>query len=438
MATFVPTNTYTNNNNNNNNNNKELKISEPQKISENVYNFQKNNNNSAVHQTTLGRKKNSICFATMCKNEEHCIQETLESVYKYIDYWVVCDTGSTDRTCEIVQSFFDEKGIPGELFVDEWKGFDYNKTLLFDRCYKKAEYIMHLDADDLLVGDFSFTEDDAGMLNYFCWCKRGESSNVKFKVLFMYNNNYHWKFCGVAHTTIKCLDCNDGLQEGYLTHQNFYLNSRDTGNRSNDPEKYYKDALKLQEQFFNTLIEDPDFLNARSVFYTAQSYRDARKYKEAAQWYALYTKLKENVSWNEEAYISWINLGKILSSFDERKELVIRCFESAMKIIPDRAEAQFELGKYYNHKKMFEQSYNILVAGYAVNLENAKKKYRLFVNEMCYGKFILDELSVSCYWMKKYVEGKKYLMQIIHDPDFANDKTRLETNLQFFDTELNR
>ena len=29
--------------------------------------------------------KPTLCFATMCKNEEHCIIETLESVYKYID-----------------------------------------------------------------------------------------------------------------------------------------------------------------------------------------------------------------------------------------------------------------------------------------------------------------------------------------------------------------
>ena len=39
----------------------------------------------------------TLCFITMCKNEEHCIQQTLESVYKHIDYWVVCDTGSTDN-----------------------------------------------------------------------------------------------------------------------------------------------------------------------------------------------------------------------------------------------------------------------------------------------------------------------------------------------------
>ena len=44
----------------------------------------------------------SLCFITMCKNEEHCIKNTLESVYKYIDYWIVCDTESTDNTCDIV------------------------------------------------------------------------------------------------------------------------------------------------------------------------------------------------------------------------------------------------------------------------------------------------------------------------------------------------
>lgn len=417
MATFVPTTSST----------------EPEKITDNVYNFKNKNltktNNSSSY--ILG-KKNSICFATMCKNEEHCIRDTLESVYKYIDYWVVCDTGSTDRTCEIVKSFFQEKGIPGELFVDEWQGFDKNKTLMFNRCYKKAEYILHLDADDLLMGDFSFTEEDAGKLNYFCWCKRGENSTVKFKVLFMYNNNYHWKFCGVAHTTIKCIDCNDKLEEGDMTHKDFFLNSRDTGNRSSDPEKYYKDALKLTSQFFDTLVVDPDGLNARSAFYTAQSYRDAHRPKEACQWYSLYTKLRPELTWIEETYVAWTNLGKILSSLDEEKHVVINCFQNAIKLIPDRAEGYFDLGKYYNQKQMFDKAYETLLNGYKVDLEMAKNKYRLFVHERCYGKFILDELSVSCYWLHKYDEGKGYLNQIINDPDFSEDMPRLQANMGFF------
>ena len=59
----------------------------------------------------MTKTRPTIVFATMCKNEEHCIQKTLESVYKSIDYWIVCDTGSTDRTCDIVRDFFKEKNI---------------------------------------------------------------------------------------------------------------------------------------------------------------------------------------------------------------------------------------------------------------------------------------------------------------------------------------
>src|SRR5437899_13080102 len=106
------------------------------------------------------KNRPSICFATMCKNEEHCIRHTLESVYRYIDAWVVCDTGSTDSTCDIVRDFFNEKNIPGELFVDEWVGFDVNKTLMMKRAYDRSDYVMHLDADDLLVGEFRFENTD--------------------------------------------------------------------------------------------------------------------------------------------------------------------------------------------------------------------------------------------------------------------------------------
>ena len=100
--------------------------------------------------------KSSLCFITMCKNEEHCIIKTLESVYKFIDNWVVCDTGSTDKTCEIVTEFFKEKDIPGELFHHEWVGFDVNKTKMYELCYKKTDYVLHLDADDHIIGNFDF------------------------------------------------------------------------------------------------------------------------------------------------------------------------------------------------------------------------------------------------------------------------------------------
>ena len=54
-----------------------------------------------------------FCFNTMVNNESHVIERMLESVYPYIDYWVIQDNGSTDGTQDIIKNFFNEKGIPG-------------------------------------------------------------------------------------------------------------------------------------------------------------------------------------------------------------------------------------------------------------------------------------------------------------------------------------
>jgi hypothetical protein len=292
---------------------------------------------------------------------------------------------------------------------------------------------LHLDADDLLEGNFCFTNEDAGKLSYLVWCRRGNNS-FRYKVQLIFNNNYHWKFCGVAHTTIKCLDCSENLERGDLTDKDFYLNSRDTGNRSTDPEKYYKDALKLKEQFYNTLDDDDDNLNSRSVFYTAQSYRDSQKYKEAIQWYNLYIKLTN--TWIEEKFESYMNLGLLYKITNQSLEKIVSSYTNAINIFPDRAEPYLELGRYLNTKNNFQQAYDILSQGRKLSLDKVKNKYLLYVNEKSYGKYMDDELSVSCYWLDKCEEGKRLLEGIIDDPDFLHAKERLDKNMDFMNKKL--
>jgi len=45
------------------------------------------------------------------KNEAHVIVKTLINLCEKIDfsYWVICDTGSTDNTKEVIIDFFKEK-----------------------------------------------------------------------------------------------------------------------------------------------------------------------------------------------------------------------------------------------------------------------------------------------------------------------------------------
>lgn len=378
--------------------------------------------------TSGSSTKPTICFITMCKNEEHCIKATLESVYKYIDYWIVCDTESTDNTCNIVTEFFKEKNIPGELFIDKWRGFDKHKSLMFERAYNKTDYVFHLDADDFLVGDLDkdlLLQDkkDKYSFNYI----RG---SAKFKTSSLYNNRLRWIYVGVAHNLIICLDKKDVSCSNIFVKDDVWVDNNERGARKFDPNKYINDALKLKDQFFETLYEDPYGLNYRSVFYTAQSYMDSSHFKEAIQWYTLYTKLKD--TWSEEYFEATLRIGRcmVILKFDENR--IKDQFHKAMDIFPDRAEPYMELGRYFNQKSKTDLGYEYLKEAKNKNYENIIKKYILFVNKYSYGKYLNDELSVSCYWTDRGEEGYSLLNEIIDDPEFEHSKERLLKNKEHF------
>jgi len=379
----------------------------------------------------MNKKRPTIVFATMCKNEEHCILETLKSVAPYIDYWIVCDTGSTDKTIELVKNFFAEKGIPGELHEDSWVGFDHNKTLMIQRAKDKADYIMHLDADDQLVGEFKFSLKESGKDAYFIPVKRGDA---EWKNLILFKAEYTWKFCGVAHTTIKALE-NPNWNTGDLSHYGYYISGEGIGSRAFDPKKYLYDAERLQKQFWDTLVSDPDGLNNRSIFYTAQSYMDYGMYKEALQWNRLYLKVKD--TWIEEQFEAQMRVSQCLMYLGEDSNQVILEMEKAIQISPDRAEPHYHLGKYLNSIGNHGLAYQHLLQAKNMDIEQVKSKYILFVNEKCYNKYINDELSVACYWIEKFQEGFDYLADIVNDSDFESHKERLITNLQHYQNKLN-
>ena len=65
-------------------------------------------------------------------------------VKDFIDYWVICDTGSTDDTKSIINS--ELSGISGELHEVEWVSFGHNRTALLKLCKGKADYLLLIDA----------------------------------------------------------------------------------------------------------------------------------------------------------------------------------------------------------------------------------------------------------------------------------------------------
>jgi glycosyltransferase involved in cell wall biosynthesis len=81
------------------------------------------------------------------KNESKIILRLLQSVVDLIDAYCICDTGSTDDTVNMIETFFREKNIPGKVIVEPFRDFGYNRSFALKACDDiPAEYVLLLDA----------------------------------------------------------------------------------------------------------------------------------------------------------------------------------------------------------------------------------------------------------------------------------------------------
>jgi tetratricopeptide (TPR) repeat protein len=152
--------------------------------------------------------------------------------------------------------------------------------------------------------------------------------------------------------------------------------------------------------------------------------------QEALQWNRLYTKLKNN--WIEEHFEAQMRVSQCLMRLEGNFDEIKMEMDRAITIFPDRSEPYYYFGVYCNQLGNFEMGYQYLKKAHKISLTDVQSKYILFVMNNCYGKFINDELSVSCYWTGRYDEGLKYLNEIINDPTFDEHKNRLTDNYNFF------
>ncbi|MDQ0930911.1 hypothetical protein QFZ49_000818 [Streptomyces turgidiscabies] len=96
-------------------------------------------------------KKQTLCLCMIVKNESQVIERCLRSVRHLIDHWIICDTGSTDGTQDLIRRTLD--GIPGEFHEEPWIDFGSNRTSNIQLARGKADYLLTLDADHVMRQD---------------------------------------------------------------------------------------------------------------------------------------------------------------------------------------------------------------------------------------------------------------------------------------------
>jgi len=86
-----------------------------------------------------------VCLNLIFKNDSSMLSECLKSVAPFIDYFMLCDTGSVDNSREVIQEWKTKHEKVGTIIKEEFKNYSYNKNFLL------AATIKTLNALDGLV-----------------------------------------------------------------------------------------------------------------------------------------------------------------------------------------------------------------------------------------------------------------------------------------------
>ncbi len=357
------------------------------------------------------KPKIGVCM--IVKDEEAIIERVLRSVFKFVDTWCIVDTGSSDKTMEIIRRVADEAEKPGFLYERPWVNFGHNRTESLELARQHMDWAFVIDADDTAEGvpparDLFKPEIGAFRVDI-------HHGSLKHNRVQFFNSKFQWKYIGALHEYPHC----EGSPSIATLPSTFYVHTRVEGARSKDPLKYAKDAELLEKE----LEKEPD--NVRTMFYLAQSYRDSGQVEKAK---AMYARRFAAGGWIEEQYMSLVNIIKMTNEIPMKIQLAWK----AQNLIPHRLEAAYYALTAARRVDNFTQE--VLAMALLPKNRTIRTNY-LFAEKYIYDYAFDDEASIITYHSKRYSESFDFAQRAILACPEAQ-KQRIKANIGFAEQKL--
>ena len=409
--------------------------------------------------------KVTLCLNMIVRNESKIITRLLESVLPIIDTYVICDTGSSDDTPNIIKTFFDAHNISGEVISEPFKNFGYNRTFALKAARHKATYALLLDADMIFKIEPSFDKQSLTKDAYMIIQKGG-------------GLNYHNTRLIRLDIESKCVGPTHEYYDLPAGHKNEKLDSiwiDDIGDGGSKANKFERDIKLLQQG----IKEEPN--NGRYYFYLANSYFNTGRHSESIPYYK---KRIELGGWVEEIFYSYLNLGHAYMKIGEDGNAMF-AWMNGYNHHSSRSETIYEICKYYRekgknklamafcklgmeipypsndtlfiHKDVYDTGfdYELSILGYYNNYPDTYKVFSRLMNKsnqsysnlLSNYKFYAPKLSSDTYLIKKIggveVKESMTICGITYDMNASNPcifkvNNKYMINIRFVNYKLNR
>lgn len=339
---------------------------------------------------------NTVTLVMIVKNEEKVIARCIDSVKKALgnkfNYWVIADTGSTDKTKEIIKE--ELEGIPGQLLEHKWESFGVNRTKVFDAAYRYSDWNMLMDADMVLEGQVSIKNPKVDAFNCFV-----RSSNMVWRLPLISSAQMKFSYKGAAHEYLYCVEpfTVENYDEVIFDH----LSDGDTSGSA----QRNLDLLLAQEEY-----------SARDYFYIGQSYGELGKNKKAIEYYKKHIEVADFV---EESFISRYRIGCLSRD--------VGLLLEAWNFRPWRIEPLYEAVLLLREKEMFLAATKIAEMGLGAQYPSSDS---LFIQKDVYDYGLLYQYSICLDYVDraKAVRAFREILGTPGIPDYVRQAT--EANLK--------
>ena len=367
-------------------------------------------------------KHQTIALCMIVKDEEEVILRALKSVKNFVDYYCICDTGSTDNTIQVIRDYLDDNNLSGVVVERPWVNFAHNRTEAFQFAYGKCDYLMTLDADEVFAAWDGITPqldkrivclpkleaDRVNVHTYF-------PSLVYRRSSFLRDAAGPWTWVSPVHE----VPVSPNEQTAYTLKDCCVVPSKD-GARAKDPNRFLWDAFVLER----AVIEEPN--DHRLKFYLGQSYQDCGKTDRAIE---AYLDCATKTAWEEEASVAYLRVARIYAS-QKNFDKALTCYWKSYNKYPSRGEALFDLLHHYRTTG----EYNSGVAVGELLQKCDPKQSVLFTENEIYLWRANDELSICYYYVGRFQEGLDLAKSVISCPQTpSGELSRLRENIKWFE-----
>lgn len=339
------------------------------------------------------RRRPTLCLNMIVKNESKVITRLLESVAKWIDSYCICDTGSTDDTMQIIQTFFETKQIPGRICQEPFRDFGYNRTHAFRECETMgplADFALFLDADMVFWVNPAITREEL--------CDSLDKDGCVAVSILQGSDQFHYQNTRIVKTGI-------GASYWGVTHEYIQLPSwapsprtihksqvfiLDIGDGGSKADKFERDIRLLKQG----LLDNPQ--NVRYTFYLANSLRDSGRNDEAIAMYEKRASMPN--TWIEEVWYSYYAMG-VCYMRQQKSERAIYAWMQAYQRFPERLENLYEIIRFYRNNCQYTiaQAYYAIVQQQRQRIDYSEKTY-LFMQRDVYDYKLDYEMTVAGYY----------------------------------------